>query len=170
LHLQIQEQKQSSPESGSAAAGEDPGQVFALKQELAELRERLEQERIRLEEDEQAVQEQLRQMELSLSRERVELARQRSELQRLQSDFTHELEMAARDEKLRERLIPLQRRNQEVAGSKGAGSAPPRPASTGQLPRPTTMPQIGGPGASEPNPLSQRPTSGLLRRLFGKGE
>jgi hypothetical protein len=79
------------------------------------------------------------------------MARQRNELQRLQNDLHHELELAARDATLRERLAPLQRRHQDVVVRKGAA-----PGSTQQQP-----PQ---------QPASQQPEkkkSGLFRRLFG---
>jgi len=62
-------------------------------------------------------------MEVQMSRERAELARQRSELQRLQSEIRHELDLAARDAALRERLAPLQRRHQEMTGRTGAPAA-----------------------------------------------
>jgi hypothetical protein len=169
LHLQIQELQQAGEKGGPVPPAADLGHALVHQQELQALRERLDQDRAQLEADEQAIEDQMRQMELTLSRERVELARQRTELQRLQTDFQHELEMAARDEKLRERLLPLQRRNQEVASAKGGGSGPPRPASTAQLPRPGTMLQLGAAGASEPIQVPKRPASGLLRRLFGKG-
>jgi len=178
LHLQNQELKQAVEQAEPASSPEELGNARALQRELQALRQRLEQERKQLQEDEQAVQEQLRQMELALSRERVELARQRAEVQRLQSDFQHELETAARDEKLRERLLPLQRRNQELANSKGASAAPPpRPASVPQLSRPATMTQLQRPGpggqanveaSTDTSGSPPRPGSGLLRRLFGK--
>jgi hypothetical protein len=177
LHLQIQELKAEPPQQAGA---ELPGPALALREELEHLRNQLEQERRQLEEDEHAVEQQMKQMELTLSRERVELARQRAELQRMQNDFQHELETAARDDKLRERLLPLQRRHQEIVNSKGAAAAPPprptssgqlpRPASTGHLPRPATAAQLNMPAPSDPTPLPKRPSSGLLRRLFGKGE
>jgi hypothetical protein len=163
LHLKVQELQQGA--APAAAAGDEPGASPALKDELLALREQLERERRQLREDEEAVEGQMKQMELTMSRERVELARQRSELQRLHNDFKHELEMAARDEKLRERLLPLQRLHQEVMNSKG--TAVNRPASAAQLARPASVPNLAQPGPATPTPLPRRPASGLLRRLFG---
>ena len=53
-------------------------------------------------------------MEIQMSRERAELARQRNELQRLHHEIRHELEVAARETTLRDRLQPFQRRHQEL--------------------------------------------------------
>jgi chromosome segregation ATPase len=170
LHAKILELKEPAQTSAAAPAGEGDEQALEAKEELQRLQAKLEQQRAQLQEDEEALEEQMKQMELTMSRERVELARQRTELQRLQSDVQHELEMAARDEKLRERLLPLQRRHQDIVNAKGGAVAPPpRPASTGQLPRPVTRPALTPPGPANPTPLPKKPGSGLLRRLFGSG-
>lgn len=88
--------------------------------ELMRLSEELERERRQLKEDEDALMEQMRQMELQMARERAEMARQRTELQRIQNDLHHELEVAARDNNLRERLAPLQRRHADASARRGA--------------------------------------------------
>jgi Skp family chaperone for outer membrane proteins len=171
LHVKIQELKESAGAAGAAPPAEGDERLLTLKEELEKRQAQLERQRAQLEEDEAALEEQMKQMELAMSRERVELARQRTELQRLQSDFQHELEVAARDEKLRERLLPLQRRHQDLVNSKGAMVAPPpRPPSTGQLPRPATQPSLTPPGPTTPTPLPKKSNSGLLRRLFGGGK
>lgn len=116
LHLQLQElrDKDSSPtaaqpnDGGSDAAG----QLDALQRELEESRRQLT-------EDEESLMRQMRAMEMAMSRERAEMARQRTELQRLHSDLKHELDVAARNAGLRERLLPLQRRHQDIATRKG---------------------------------------------------
>jgi hypothetical protein len=165
LHLKLQELK---PADGQPAAGEADAAdaASAPRDDLEALRQQLERQRQQLEEDEAALEQQMKQMEVTMSRERVELARQRSELQRLHNDFKHELEMAARDEKLRERLAPLQRLQQQVMSSKGTGSG--RPTSS-ELPRPASVPNLAPPGPSAPTPPPRPGSSGLLRRLFRGG-
>src|SRR5947209_2022978 len=99
--------------------------------------------------------EQMREMEVQMARERAEMARQRTELQRLQNDLRHELELAARDGTLRERLAPLQRRHQDISTRRGAapGSGSNQPAPQ-QQPSPAPAPE-------------KRKRSGLFGRLFG---
>jgi hypothetical protein len=120
------------------------------EEELMALGEELERERRQLQEDEAALMEQMGQMEVQMSRERAELARQRSELHRLQNEIRHELELAARDTALRERLAPLQRRHQELNTSRAAAPAEPLPQ------------REAAPAAAAPQ------GSGLLRRWFRK--
>jgi chromosome segregation ATPase len=152
LHQKLQELREAAsaaPRGGPADAGQS--------QQLANLKRQLEEERAQLEEDAQALETQMRQMEMSMSRERAELARQRTELQRLHNDLRHEMEQAARDAALRERLQPLQRRQQEVAS--------PRRVPTLveiNLPAPAEAPRPETPGGG-----NKKPGSGLLRRLFG---
>ncbi|HYT95608.1 MAG TPA: hypothetical protein VEL76_43210 [Gemmataceae bacterium] len=147
LHQKIQELRESAvpapaqPEERSSSPM-DP----AAHEDLLMMKRRLEEDRAQLEEDEEALEQQMRQMEMVMSKERAEMARQRAELQRLHNDLRHEMELAARDAALRERLQPLQRRQQEVSGRKGnasesAGSEPPR-----------------------------KNTSGIFRRFFGTKE
>lgn len=121
---------------------------------LQQERREFERERNQLKEDEDALMQQMREMEVSMSRERAELARQRSELQRLHGEIRHELEMAARDGALRERLAPLQRRHQDMLHRKGAAPAQRREASQ----------------ALEPPPVMQeeKKDSSLFKRLFNK--
>jgi hypothetical protein len=90
-----------------------------------------------------------------MSRERAELARQRSELQRLHTDIRHELELAARDATLRERLAPLQRRAHDALNRRGAAPVAEAPA------------QPASPEAPAQRSQPSRSSSGILRRLFG---
>lgn len=123
----------------------DPEQIHDAA--VQRLRKQLEEQRRQLEEDEEALQRQMREMELAMAKDRADLARQRNELLRLQADFQRELETASRDPELRERLIGLQRRQQENQ----------RPRTT---PPPMPVPAL----PSEP----PRPRSSILRRLFGQ--
>jgi len=131
-----------------------PAAETPREEDLLGLSEELDCERRQLKDDEEALMKQMRDMEVQMSRERAEFARQRNELQRLQSEIRHELELAARDAGLRERLAPLQRRHQEMMNRRGG--AP-------------TGPPVQGPAASprvqEPPPPKK--DSGLIRRLFG---
>lgn len=130
---------------------ERSGAAAPREEELIALSEELERERRQLKDDEEALMEQMRQMEVQMSRERAELARQRNDLQRLQNDIRHELELAARDATLRDRLAPLQRRHQDMLKRTGGPTARPEPA----------------PAAAEEAPPPARKDSSLLRRLFG---
>jgi hypothetical protein len=141
---QLHQQPQDRPTGGA------PGEA-----ELLALSEELERERQQLKEDEESLMKQMRDMEVQMSRERAEMARQRNEFQRLQNDIRHELEMASRDSALRERLAPLQRRQQEMLGRRGA--APP-PEEGGQA---QTNGQAGGYEAPP------RKEGNIFRRLFG---
>ncbi len=152
LHQKVQELREAaggSPRGGPANPGES--------QELAALRRQLEEQRAQLEDDEQALETQMRQMEMSMSRERAELARQRTELTRLHNDLRHEMELAARDAGLRERLQPLQRRQEQV-------STPRRVPTLVEInvPAPQEQPKPEPPGGGP-----KKPGSGLLKRLFG---
>lgn len=125
------------------------------EEELLTLSEELERERRQLKEDEDGLMKQMQDMEVQMARERAEMARQRNELQRLHSEIRHELELAARDATLRERLAPLQRRHQDLTTRRGG--APAAAAETGNT-APAPAP------SSEPTPQKE---SGLFRRLFG---
>src|SRR5262249_5366079 len=117
LHVSLQD---GHPREGPArAAGHGPG-PGAPPQELQPLKKELDDRRRQLEEDEESLMEQMRQLEMTMCRDRAELARQRAELQRLSNDLRHEIEQAARDAGLRERLIPLQRRHQDLTTRKGS--------------------------------------------------
>jgi malate synthase len=144
LHLKIAELR----EQLSAASRPPSAAVLDAKgaEELMQLKQELEDQRRQLEEDEQSMMAQLRQMELSLARDRAELARQRAELQRLHGDLKHEMETAARDSGLRERLSNLHRR-----------SAGARPSSNQDTPPPGDLPSTPTKGGN----------SGIFRRLFG---
>ncbi len=140
LHLKIQE-LQGKPST------ETP-----REDELLALSEELERDRTQLKEDEEALMTQMREMEVQMSRERAEIARQRTELDRLQNEFHHELETAARDIALRQRLAPLQRRQQDLANRSRGADEPPATED------------------SEEGAANQVPTQkdrGLFRRFFG---
>jgi hypothetical protein len=158
LHQKLHELTEKEGLVAAEQAGEEQGRSVQ-EQEVVDLSDQLERERRQLEEDEEALMHQMREMEMAMSRERAELARQRNELQRLHSEIRHELEQAARDASLRERLAPLQRRHQEIGGTRPT-RATPLPESRAEV-RPTHTP---GAAAGQP-----RKGSGLLRRLFGSG-
>ncbi len=142
LHVKLQNQQEQPPRPAAAIPRED---------ELLALSEQLEQERRQLQEDEETLMQQMREMEIQMSRERAELARQRTELQRLHNEIRHELETAARESQLRDRLLPLQRRHQEMGHCKSG----PAPRETGSEP------------ANPQNLPVRRESSGIFRRLFG---
>jgi chromosome segregation ATPase len=147
LHRKLQE-TQATPER--------PSGVAPREEELLALHDELERERRQLKDDEESLMGQMRDMELQMSRERAELARQRNELQRLHTEIRHELELAARDATLRDRLAPLQRRAQEAINRRGGA---PTNNQTQQMSNP------GGTPAEEPRKTKE---SGVFRRLFGK--
>jgi hypothetical protein len=151
LHRKIKEM----PEASDRPAG-TTGAV-PREEELLALHEELERERRQLQEDEESLMRQMRDMELQMSRERAELARQRTDLQRLHTEIQHELELAARDATLRERLAPLQRRAQDVVHRRGAAPA----AEQAQAPAVQLAP---APAPAAPT----RDSNSILRRLFGK--
>jgi len=128
------------------------------EEELLKLQEELERERCQLQEDEQTMMQQMRDMEVQMARERAEIARQRNDLQRLHGEIRHELEMAARDSALRERMAPLQRRHQDVINRRGTPATSTSASSTpaAEQPPPPQPP-------AEAKPVKD---SGLLRRLF----
>jgi hypothetical protein len=156
----LEEQVQVRPPPGEEELMSLSDELERERCKLQQERRELEQESAQLREDEEAVMKQMREMEVSMSRDRAELARQRSELQRLHAEIRHELELAVRDAALRERLMPLQRRHQEMLQRKG-GSAGPVPASPPSQPEPAPTP---------PAPPEAKRYSGLLRRLFRPGK
>jgi hypothetical protein len=138
LHLEIQRLKESAgprPEAPvtTTTASTDQGDVCDLKRQL-------EEERLRLQEDEEALMVQMRQMEMAMSKERAELARQRTEIQRMQVDLNNEIEKAARNGHVLDRLQSLRK--------------PYEQATEGKTP------------VTAPTPTPQK-KSGLFRRLFG---
>lgn len=152
LHQKMQE-LQSRPSAPALTPRED--ELIALSDELERERCQLEQdrrdmeeERAQLKEDEKIMMQQMRDMEVQMARDRAELARQRNELQRLHNEVHHEMELASRDAAIRERLMPLQRRHQEMNQRKG--NDPPRE----QAPPPQKAD-------------SSTKEKGLLGRLFG---
>ena len=157
LHQKNQELREAAASAPGAGRGGpvDPAQhqdLAALKRELAEAR-------AQLEEDEGALEQQMRQMEMAMSRERAELARQRTELQRLHNDLRHEMEQAARDAELKERLQPLQRRQAEVTTR--------RVPSLVEINVPTPeAPKADHP----PGGAKKQANSGIFRRIFGQKE
>jgi hypothetical protein len=148
LHRKLQEMPEASERPAAPAA-------TPREEELLALHEELERERRQLQEDEESLMRQMRDMELQMSRERAELARQRNELQRLHTEIQHELELAARDATLRERLAPLQRRAQDVVNRRGAAPVPDQAPAPAQ---PAVAQQAAPP----------KDNNGILRRLFGK--
>ncbi|HMF18364.1 MAG TPA: hypothetical protein VKE98_14235, partial [Gemmataceae bacterium] len=114
----------------------------AVTEDFDQIRRELEEDRRRIQEDEEALMVQMRQMEMAMSRERVELARQRSELQRLQTDLNREIEMAARDGSLRDRLQSFRKSIDQTPADVAASVATPTPS-------------------------PKKQSSGLLRRIFG---
>jgi hypothetical protein len=163
LHAKILELQQQ-PRPAPATPREE--ELLALSDELErercqldQERRQLEQERNQLKADEADLMKQMRDMEVQMARERAELARQRNEVQRLHSEIRHELELASRDATLRERLMPLQRRHQDMVHRKGVPPAAP-PQAGGAEP---SAPQ----GAASKDPKAK--DSGLLGRFFGQG-
>jgi len=151
LHLKVQELE-------TALQGVPKPVKLPHEDELMRMQEELESEREQLKADEEAMTQQMRDMEIQMAKERAEIARQRSEMQRLHGEIRHELELAARDATLRERLAPLQRRHQEVMNRRGSAPA----ASAAQQPQAAPLPSAT-PVVEPPAP---RKDSGLLRRLF----
>jgi DNA repair exonuclease SbcCD ATPase subunit len=151
LHRKLKELPEAPERQAAPAAGAVP-----REEELLALHEELEKERRQLKEDEESLMRQMRDMELQMSRERAELARQRTELQRLHTEVQHELELAARDATLRERLAPLQRRAQDVVHRRGAAPAADH----------THTAAAQAPLAPAAAPRQE--SSGLFKRLFGK--
>jgi chromosome segregation ATPase len=163
LHLKIQELQEQVTISNLPNEQELQAVCEEMERERAQLdldRRQIEQDRTQLQGDEEALMTQMREMEMSMSRDRAELARQRNELQRLHNDIKHELELAARDASLRDRLEGLQRRHQEINQRKGAA---PAADSRAAAPRPQPAP-----AAIPVKPAKKE--SGLLRRLFGSGK
>lgn len=137
------------------------------REELLRMKEQLEQDRERMREDEEALMEQARNMEMAMARDRADLARQRSELQRFQQEVAREIELASRDDGLRDRLVNMQRRH-ETPGKRPSTHAmlpeqPARPGTVANLQRPGTVPAV--PQPEQPAPPQEK--SGLLRRIFG---
>lgn len=149
LHLQIQ----------------DLQQVESIdREELQRIKDELDADRLRLQEDEQSLMDQARNLEMAMARDRADLARQRNELQRLQQDWAREMELAMRDDGLRERLAHIQRRNEP--GNRRPSTMTSidlnsRPSTTSNLQRPDTAPVAGQPQQE------QQQEKGFLRRLFG---
>jgi hypothetical protein len=166
LHLKIQEMQERAPVKSAPLPNEEELQAVCdeLERERAQLeleRREIQEERAQLQEDEESLMKQMRDMEMSMSRERAELARQRNDLQRLHNDIKHELELAARDASLRDRLVGLQRRHQDITTRKGANPvAAPSP--------PQAVPP---PAAKSPPPKAPvKKESSILSRLFGSNQ
>jgi hypothetical protein len=151
LHLKLQEMQDMG--AAPAASPATLGDVEKLKKEL-------EGQRRQLEEDEAVVTQQLREMEMAMSKDRAELARQRNEIQRLHNDLNREIEIAARDPGLRDRLVALQRLQGSVAGRKMPPAAgPPANSQSASAPPAQTPANVAKPSLSQ---------SGLFRRIFGR--
>jgi hypothetical protein len=143
LHQKIAEMRER------AASAAPPVEVCAEelpeREQLLLLKEELDEQRAQMEQDEEALMSQMRAMEMALAKDRAELARQRAEVQRLHDELKRELENAARDGGLRDRLSALQRR-------------------AGHTTRPSVSQDTPTPGAT---PTSGTTKSGLFRRIFG---
>jgi hypothetical protein len=153
LHLKVNEIEEE------LAKKPVPKAATPHEEELMRMNDQLERERRQLQEDEDSMMQQMRDMEIQMAKERAEIARQRNEMQRLHAEIRHELELAARDATLRERLAPLQRRHQDVMTRRGSSPAP----GTGPTPAAQAPAPVPPPAAEEPPPKKD---SGLLRRLF----
>jgi chromosome segregation ATPase len=144
--------------AGSASPAVAPAPVAVEeppdRQELLQLQREVQEQRKQMQDDEESMMAQMRQMEMALAKDRAELARQRAEMQRLHDELKHELDVAARDGGLRERLGALQR------GMNQAGSG-----------RATTKQDAPSPNQPPKPPATVTPTpnkSGLFRRIFGQ--
>jgi predicted RNase H-like nuclease (RuvC/YqgF family) len=150
LHLKIQELQNAVPEE-SQPPTEAPGEAA----DLCALSDELENERNQLKEDEKTLMQQMRAMEVQMSRERAEMARQRTDIERFHQVVRDELEHAAREYTLRDRLVPLLRQHREILRN---GSSEP-PARAKEAPPP-----------SAPTPAPPAATSGIFKRFFGAGK
>ncbi len=150
LHHKIAELREAVAAGHASASGEDSDPD--AEQDVLRLRRELEEQRRQLQEDEEALEQQMKQMELTMARERAQLARQRVELQRLHDELRHEMDQASRDTGLRERLMPLQRRQQDASGRRAVATMTE-----------ISIPEEEQPPAKEP----KRQSSGVFRKLFG---
>ena len=73
-----------------------------------------------------------REAELELSRERAQLARERVQLDRLRDEIRQELERAQRNAESDEKLAPVQRPQDEMAGRQRQADGSAVPAGNGQ--------------------------------------
>lgn len=169
LHAENQELKER-PVTPQTPKEEE---LLALSEELEKERCQLQQDRRLLDEerrevaeDEQTMTRQMRDMEVQMARERADLARQRAELQRIHEEIRRELENIERNGLLNQRLSQLRQRYQEVTSRKGSslGLEPLPPL------EPAPPPVVEGETqpVGEP-PMPKKKDSGLVRRLFGKG-
>jgi hypothetical protein len=154
LHLKIQDLQQLELQQAAPAEESAPSPPSQDAAELCALSDELEHERNQLKEDEKTLMQQMRLMEVQMSRERAELARQRSEIERLHQEVRDELEQASREDTLKDRLMPLMRRQSEIVRN-GSSEPPSRKAE-----RPGSAPAPAAPAA----------TSGIFRRLFNSGK
>ncbi|HYV38024.1 MAG TPA: hypothetical protein VE988_20225 [Gemmataceae bacterium] len=138
-------------QAADAAVGIDNTQP-PDQQDLIRLQRELAEQRRQVEGDQESMMGQMRDMEMALAKDRAELARQRAELQRLQDEVKHEVENAARDGGLRERLVAIQRRSNAFG---------PRPGINQNTPLPDSLPK-------PPTASDKITKSGLFRRIFGQ--
>ncbi|MBI2809103.1 MAG: hypothetical protein HYX68_29320 [Planctomycetes bacterium] len=141
LHQQIQEMQESVNLGDTPTNLTGSATRLGQAEEILHLKWELEEQRRQLEQDEKDVMAQMRQMELSMARERAEMARQRQDVQRLQAELTREVENAARDPELQERLKSLR-----------------RPESKASFAQPT---------ADQAALRNDQKSSGFFRRIFG---
>jgi DNA repair exonuclease SbcCD ATPase subunit len=153
LHHKNTELRERGAAAPAAAPAPEVAAVPPDREDLLRLQTEVLEQRRQMKEDEESMMGQMRQMEMSLAKDRAEMARQRAELQRLRDDLQHELDVAARDGGLRERLGALQRAATTLTTARG----PARQETPQASPKPTPVPN---PPASTP------PRSGLFRRMF----
>jgi hypothetical protein len=161
---------QSDGEQGQAS-GHVP-----QEDELVALEQALQAEREQLRQDEEALMAEMRNMEVSMARERADLARQRTELQRLHTQFKHELEIAMRDQSLRDRLAPLYGLQEDIQRRNFGSDSKPRCSFVVRQEQVQQQAAVAPPVAAlapptNPTPQPQQSTSGssgFFRRMFGK--
>jgi chromosome segregation ATPase len=117
--------REHTGQSGGADIEEYEAELNEFRRQLEADRQALNQEMEQLRVRNQELQDAAREAELELSRERAQLARERAQLDRLRDEIRQELERAQRNAEADERMAPLQRLQQEVAGRHRPADAPP---------------------------------------------
>jgi chromosome segregation ATPase len=113
---QLQAPREGTGRSGESDIEEYEAELNEFRRQLEADRQALNQEMEQLRARNQELQDAAREAELELSRERAQLARERVQLDRLRDEIRQELERAQRNAESDERLAPVQRLQQEVAG------------------------------------------------------
>jgi len=120
----LQTPRESTGRSGEADIEEYEAELNEFRRQLEADRQAVSQEMEQLRVRNQELQDAAREAELELSRERAQLARERVQLDRLRDEIRQELERAQRNAEADERMAPLQRLQQEVAGRHRSADAP----------------------------------------------